>query len=72
MQKRQPDAANLLVPRSSGIDDAAGDIEVSLRIAVVQKESLPEKPGSGNRNQDGRQPGDNGYFPPRIANLRTT
>ncbi|HJY04845.1 MAG TPA: hypothetical protein VJ323_00940, partial [Bryobacteraceae bacterium] len=70
--KRQPHAANLLVSRGPGVDNAARDIQMSLRIAVVEKESLPEKPGRGNRNQDGRQPGNNRYLSPGIANLRRT
>ena len=45
---------------------------MSLRIAVIQKESLPQKPSCRNGNQDGRQPGNNRYLSPGIANLRRT
>ena len=57
MWKRQPDRSELFVAGSAGVNDAAGDIQVGFRVAVVERPTLPRAPSDRECAEDNEQQG---------------
>ena len=55
MEYRQPDAAELVIPRCSRVDQAAADIKMRFGIAVIEDKTILKTPPSRNcHNYDQR------------------
>jgi len=71
MQEREPHASDLLVTGSARIDDAAADVQVRLRIAVIENIIAVDEPCSRKADRHQRQRGNNRQFKRSYSRFRT-